>query len=294
MELVSLKSDFAFKALFEDEQVRIWFISDVTGIPLASIRSARLAPVSLVKWWRNQKGGLLDVLVLLNDNTKIDIEMQIRPQKFWIKRQLYYLTRAYSDDLGMGQSYDRLKKCIIISILDFNLSDDAEYHSRYTLMDSNNREHTDLLEVHVIELRKTLAEGNPVNDWIRLFNAETEEDLTRMNTENKGVIKGMEIMRTLSLSKRIRYMFEQHLKEKRDRLAEDEYVRDMGKLEGKLEGEVSGKIESLITILRTRWNVSDAVIQEVRNIHSKEKLDELIAKAVIADTLEGFCKYLAG
>ena len=136
--------------------------------------------------------------------------------------------------------------------------------------------------------RKTLAEGNPVNDWIRLFNAETEEDLTRMNTENKGVIKGMEIMRTLSLSKRIRYMFEQHLKEKRDRLAEDEYVRDMGKLEGKLEGEVSGKIESLITILRTRWNVSDAVIQEVCNIHSKEKLDELIAKAVIADTLEGF------
>lgn len=86
--------------------------------------------------------------------------------------------------------------------------------------------------------------------------------------------------------KRIRYMFEQHLKEKRDRLAEDEYVRDMGriegKLEGKLEGEVSGKIESLITILRTRWNASD------------EKLDELIAKAVIADTLEGFCKYLAG
>ena len=92
----------------------------------------------------------------MNDNTKIDIEMQIRPQKFWIKRQLYYLTRAYSDDLGMGQSYDRLKKCIIISILDFNLSDDAEYHSRYTLMDSNNREHTDLLEVHVIELRKTV------------------------------------------------------------------------------------------------------------------------------------------
>ena len=191
MELVSLKSDFTFKALFEDEQVRIRFISDVTGIPLASIKSARLAPVSLVKWCRKQK--------------------------FWIKRQLNYQTRAYSDDLGMGQSYDRLKKCIIISILDFNLSDDAEYHSRYTLMDSNNREHTELLEVHVIELRKTLAEGNPVNDWIRLFNAETEEDLTRMNTENKGVIKGMEIARTLSLSKRIRYMFEQYLKEKRDR-----------------------------------------------------------------------------
>ena len=163
MILVSLKSDFAFKAFFEDEQIRTRFISDVTGIPYKSIKSAKLIPTSLIKWWRKQK--------------------------FWMKRQLYYLARTYSDDLGMGQNYDKLKKCIVISILDFNLTEDKEYHSKYTLRDQNNREHTDLFEVHVIELRKTLKEGNPINDWIRLFNAESEADLSHIITENEGGAK---------------------------------------------------------------------------------------------------------
>ena len=296
MILVSLKSDFAFKAFFEDEQIRTRFISDVTGIPYKSIKSAKLIPTTLIKWWRKQKGGFLDVVILLNDDTKINIEMQIRKQKFWTKRQLYYLARTYSDDLGMGQNYDKLKKCIVISILDFNLTEDKEYHSKYTLRDQNNREHTDLFEVHVIELRKTLKEGNPINDWIRLFNAESEADLSHIITENEGVQRGMEVVKTLSLSKKLRIMYDQYMKEKRDRWAEDEYVKDLGRSEGLLEGEIKGEIkgeiigrrDALIMILRSRWNVSDEAVNRVRDINDKEILDMLIAAAVNAKDWEEF------
>ena len=121
MKLVSLKSDYAFKELFSHENVRKQFISDMLGIPVEQIKSARIVNSHLWKRYRNQKQGILDVALELNDDTRMDIEMQVHPQKYWIKRKLFYLAKTYTDDLKIGQDYDKLRKCISISILDFNL-----------------------------------------------------------------------------------------------------------------------------------------------------------------------------
>ena len=74
------------------------------------------------------KLGIVDVLAELNDDTKINIELQIKVIHNWDKRQLYYLCRVYGEELGRGEDYGRLKKCMGISILDFNLSDRQEYY----------------------------------------------------------------------------------------------------------------------------------------------------------------------
>ncbi|MBR1701865.1 MAG: Rpn family recombination-promoting nuclease/putative transposase [Lachnospiraceae bacterium] len=228
---VSLKRDeFAFREVFGEETVRKQFISDVTGIPLKDIRSVRIVSPVLRKRARKQKQGILDLALTLNDDTRIDIEVQLRSQKFWIKRNLFYLSHLYADELWAGEDYDKLKKSITISILDFKLLQGSEYHWVYTLRDQGGKELTDLLEVHIIELCKDLTEESPVNGWIRLFNAETKEELAMVKklNRNAGIAKAVEVLEKLGIERSLSWYWVQSQKARRDRAAEDAYVRDEG------------------------------------------------------------------
>ena len=89
-----------------------------------------------------------------------------------------------------------------------------------------------IFEVHIIELRKKLNGSTKVDDWIRLLNAKTEEELDMIQTNNPGLLEAIHEVKTMSLSKRMRLRYEAHLKEIRDRNAREEYVREEGRKEG--------------------------------------------------------------
>lgn len=269
MKVFSLKSDYAFRALFAHEGVRKHFISDVTGIPMESILYTRLDNPFLLRYRRRQKQGILDVAVRLHDGTKIDIEMQIRFQKYWAKRNLFYLAKMYTDTLWVGEDYGRLRKCITISILDFVLTQDTGCHSVYTLRDKKGSEFSDLFEVHIIELKKPSADAGAVGEWIQLFNAESREELDMIRTENTGILEAREILRRLILKNPLRQMYEQHLKEVRDRKAEDAYIRDLGREEGetvKLIEQVCRKMVKKKTIEEIASELEEDV-KEVERIY---------------------------
>jgi len=259
MSFISVKADFAFKELFGIEIVRKQFISDVTGIPFEQIRSVKVVNPFLRKRFARQKQGIMDVVLVLENGTRIDIEMQLKPQKDWTKRNLFYLARMYADDLGAGQRYDRLKKCITISILDFNQIPGDKSHSVFTLRDAEGREWTDQFEVHIIELRKKLTGDSPVNDWIRLFNATCEEDLDMIQSKSQGMIEAVGAVRSMGLVKNLRWMFEQHQKAIRDRWAEDDYIREESEARGRAEGRAEGAAAAVDTAMRnTDWDLQTA------------------------------------
>lgn len=235
MEFASLKYDDVFRELMSHENIRKQLISDVTGIPLGKMKTAKLENPYLRKRYRWQKQGILDVAVVLHDGTKVDIELQIRAQKFWMKRKLFYLARMYAENLRTGQDYDRLPKCISISILDFTLINGEDYHTVYTFRDKRGRQLTDLFELHIIELTKELRGEEPLDDWIRLFRAEGLEDLSMIKTKNSGIIEAIDVLKGMSLGKKFRLMYEEYVKVRRDRWAEDEYMKDVGREEGKAE-----------------------------------------------------------
>ena len=186
------------------------------------------------------KQGILDVKVILHDGTRINLEMQLRRQKFWEKRSLYYLAKMYVDTLLIGENFDRLRRCIGISILDFNLTEDGRYHSVYRMRDEMGKDYSDLLELHIIELRKTLSGNSRVDDWIRLFNAKTEEDLHMIRTKNAGVEKAKYVIREMSLTESLREAAEYYRKKRMDRKSEDAYVYDQGKEAGEQLGMERG------------------------------------------------------
>ncbi|MCI8432218.1 MAG: Rpn family recombination-promoting nuclease/putative transposase [Lachnospiraceae bacterium] len=264
MKLASLKYDDVFREVFAREGVRRQLISDVTGI--------------------------LDIAVILTDGIRVDIELQLRPQKYWLKRNLFYLAKMYTGDLRAGQRYDCLNRCIAISILDFDLVPGEECHTAYTLQDKRGQELTDLFEVHIIELRKQICPGEAVGDWIRLINAENTEELEMIVTGNAGILEAMEVMRTMSLGKRLRMRYEAHLKAVRDRWAEDEYVRDQGIEEGLVRGKAEGKADTVLLLLSEKGTVSGELEEMIRGERDPERLDSLVKAAARAESVEAFRK----
>ena len=229
MELISLKADYAFRELFSYENVRKQFLSDVLGIPLEEIKEVRVTTPFLWKRRARQKQGILDMALELNRGVKVNVEMQVRRQNAWTKRELFYLTKMYTEDLKAGQDYEKLHKCISIGLLDFNLTEREQYHSVYRLRETDGTELTDLLEIHIVELSKALRGTEAVDDWIRLFNVEKEEDLEMIKAKNAGIREAIGALKEMSLRKNLRYLYEEHMKRIRDRRGEDAYIRNQGK-----------------------------------------------------------------
>lgn len=92
--------------------------------------------------------------------------------------------------------------------MDFNLTEGDECHTEYRLRSRNGKELTDLFEVHVIEPRKQLSDTDAASDWIRLFNARDEEELKMIMSKNAGMTEAVEVLRTMSLGKTLRYLYE--------------------------------------------------------------------------------------
>ncbi len=84
---------------------------------------------------------------------------------------------------------------------------------------------TDLMEIHVLELRKQLKGEGRLDSWIRLFNAETEEDLDMIRTEHAGIAEAVRELKSMGLIGFLREEYEYRQKWARDRRAEDAYVR---------------------------------------------------------------------
>ena len=294
-DIISLKYDDMFHAVFTHENVRKQFLSDVLEIPLESIRTARLVTPRLWKRHRRQKLGILDIALALGDDTKVNVELQIRMQQQWVKRQLFYLARMYDEDLLMGQNYSRLKKCISIGILDFQLLDSESYHSVYRLRDEQGEELTDLWELHIIELGKGLR-GERLDDWIRLFQAKSEEELEMLATKNKGLAEAAEVMKRMSLGRTLRYYYEAHLKAVRDRYGEDAYVRDQGRAEGLAEGIAQGtakgiaqgKAEAILQLLEDLGEIPTALQKRIQAETDLQVLHRWLKAAAKAESIAEF------
>lgn len=257
------KVDFAFKELMADKIVRIGFIAAVLAVPAGNIRSAVILNVELQRTHPEDKPGILDVRVCLNDETEIDIEIQINPLSLWADRSLFYLSKMYAAQISIGDSYRLLKKCISISILDFRLfADSGEFYSCFHIReDTRHTLYTDKMEFHVIELPKLPEEGKEDSSdlllWAKFLNAERKEEFEMLAEKNKAIAKAYERLQVMSQDKQKRMEYEAREKALRDHNemmleATERGIAqgiEIGKAEGRAEGIEIGKLEAAKELL---------------------------------------------
>ena len=232
--IISPKYDDMMKELFHNETVLRYFLSDILRVRLDRIQNLRIRSPFLRKRGRKEKQGILDVVAEFGDDTKVNVEPQVRIVRNWDKRQLFYLAKMYTEELIKGEDYSRLKWCVGISLLDFNLIDRPKYHTVYRLRDEEGNEFTDALEIHVLELGKPLTGKEKADEWIQFFNVKTEEDLKmiKAKTKNPGILEAIGELRRLSLDSPMKRRYDAYLKRKRDEKAREAYVWEEGEARG--------------------------------------------------------------
>lgn len=220
--LMKPKIDFAFKEIMADEKARTGFLSAVLHLKPEDIKETRILNSYLRKIHEDDKQGILDVRILMNDNTEIDTEIQLSELKVWADRSLFYVSKMYTEQIEQGQKYDVLKKCVNISILDFILfKDETEFYSCFHISeDTRNFLYTDKMEFHVIELPKLPEElkedYTELELWAKFINAERKEEFDMLAEKNPYIDSAYKQLQVISQDKQKRLEYEAREKAVRD------------------------------------------------------------------------------
>lgn len=289
------KSDVAFKELMRNEKVRRYFISDVLEIPLKEIKEVRLENTFLGRRSKYEKEGILDVRVLLNNDCKINIELQVREVPAWDKRSLFYLSKMYVEEAHAGKDYSLLKRCVVVCILGFRWDSLPNYHKVYYLKDQEGQLYSDQFEVHVIELDKELT-GDRLDDWIRLFRVENMGELKMMQSVNPGVIEAVKEVMAMNMGKRLKALYEEHMRIKRDRLylrnaaiqEGTQIGRQMGKQEGETIGDLHRRRQDILDLLEDLGEIPEDIYSRIQAEKDTDILRKWLKTAARAESFSAF------
>ncbi len=206
------------------------------------IKETRILNSYLQKIHEDDKQGILDVRVLMNNDTEIDTEIQLSELSVWADRALFYISKMYTEQIGKGQKYNVLKKCVSISILDFVLfKDEAGFYSRFHIReDTRHFTYTDKMEFHVIELPKLPKElrknSGSIELWAKFINAEEKEEFDMIAEKDPYIRSAYKKLQVISQDKEKRLEYEAREKALRDYSQSIFEAEQRGKKEGREEG----------------------------------------------------------
>ena len=158
----------------------------------------------------------------MNNNTEIDIEIQLAAMNIWADRALFYLAKMYTEQISAGEDYTVFKKCVSISILDFKLFEqEPEFYSCFHIReDSRNFLYTDKMEFHVLELPKLPKElkedSSDIELWGRFISAERKEDFDMLAEKNMYIGSAYQHLQVISQDEEKRLEYEARAKAIRD------------------------------------------------------------------------------
>lgn len=205
--LMKPRIDYAFKEIMRNTQARVGFLSAILKLNPLNIKETQILNTNLRKVHENDKQGILDVRILMNNNTEIDIEIQLSPLNVWADRSLFYLSKLYTEQIEEGQSYSVFKKCVSISILDFKLFKDTEefYSCFHLLEDTRHTLYTDKMEFHILELPKLPKEleenSSDMVLWGKFISAENKEEFETLAEKNESIQSAYKQLQVISQDK---------------------------------------------------------------------------------------------
>ena len=257
----------------------------------------------------DDKEIILDLEILLSDNTLINIEIQVMRFPYWTNRALYYSARLLVEQYP-GKDYHGVRGVTHIGILDFHLFGEEEgFYSVYQLINRRTgKAFSDRLQIRVLDLNRTnLAteedRQNGLVYWAELFKASTWEQIRGLAAMDDAIMDAAETMykaesdeemrswlrrremavwdyNTLMRTSREEGMAEGFSKGRSEGRAEG---RAEGIAEGRVEGRAEGIAEGRANILTAMLKSGDTVEQIVERYGIPETDVRLAAERLVSE-----------
>ena len=210
-----MTNDFLFKFLLQsDTSALMAIISAFYNIELENIKSVTVENPILLTDNVSAKEMILDIKALMNDDTIVNLEMQVINYHDWPERSLSYLCRSF-DNLSKGLEYNDVKSAVHIGFLDYTLfPDEPEFFSTYKLMNIlSGKIYSSKFQLSVVDLTKIdMATPDDVAKkrhlWAAFFKAKTWEELLMLATKDSHINECVTKLRQLSEEEKFRQRYE--------------------------------------------------------------------------------------
>jgi len=176
MNFLDVKTDYAFKKVFGSVDSKDKLISFLNAIvydkSLVKIKDLSIVDPYNIPMLKGMKDTFVDVKAVLDDNTKVIIEMQVLYHTSFEKRILYNMAKNYSAQLNKSEDYHLLNPIIALSIVDFIMFEDTnKIITNFKLLEKeefiNYSDDIELIFVELPKFNKTINElKNIKEEWI--------------------------------------------------------------------------------------------------------------------------------
>ena len=245
---ICLTNDYAFHKIFKNLVVAKGFIMALLNLREDQIESLEIIDPIEEGESEEEKEGILDIKLHLNDGQRINIEMQNRYQEDWAERSLWYTCRMFAEGLKRGQPYSELEPCIHVSVLDFVQMKSPGFHHLIQPLDRETGElYSSKFNIHVIELKKLeeatekeRMEKMELYRWARLIAAKSWEEVCMEAEGNEYMEAAKEEMEKINQDRKERWIYLRKEMAKIDETSRRMSAQHEGERIGEARGEARG------------------------------------------------------
>jgi len=244
----------------------------------------------------NGKSCILDVRAILEDGTKVNIEVQLRNEHNIDRRSLFYWSRMYSESIEQGHDYKDLPNVIAINIVNFDFPPGGNYHNSFHLREDTHPDLvlTSALEIHFInmvkwrKLKEKDIKNNTLHRWLTWFDSGSPlEQITEVIGMDSSIMSAEAKKAYFSQDKDERDLYFRRLMATMDynsgmngaRQEGLEEGRKAGRKEGHQQGREEGQEMATINIARNALakGLAPELVQEITDL-DLESIKQLVVK----------------
>ena len=209
MRFLDVKTDYAFKKVFGSDNSKDILI-DFLNAMIYEDSKVKIKDLTIVDPYnipliQGMKDTYVDVKAILDDNSRVIIEMQVLNVPMFEKRILYNAAKNYSVQLEKGENYKLLNPIIALTITDFVMFKEFEkYESKFKLIEKDEfvtySDDIELIFVELPKFKKELKDLKSIKDkWIYFIKNAGSLEYVPQNMNN-SIKKAFDIANTACMS----------------------------------------------------------------------------------------------
>ncbi|MDR1307315.1 MAG: Rpn family recombination-promoting nuclease/putative transposase [Treponema sp.] len=170
-------------------------------LPEEEYASLSIVNPFLKRLFKTDKTGIVDVRINTSSGRVIHVELQINKVKDMSKRLIYYAAKLLTEQIKIGQDWDKLHQIISIVICNHKLlPEERSYINSYEFRnEQTNRRFTDLVRFIILELPKLPEqEDGKVWPWLKLFTCTRRDHYEELVKQHPEVNMALSVLKEMS------------------------------------------------------------------------------------------------